>query len=98
MIVRIVKMTFDPSGVSDFLKNFAANKEAIRASEGCLRLELLQQHDAENVFFTYSWWDDPQSLENYRHSQLFKEVWAFTKALFCEKPEAWSVVQKEILQ
>jgi hypothetical protein len=28
-------------------------------------------------------------LENYRNSELFYDVWTFTKKLF--KPEAWSV-------
>ena len=94
MIIRIVKMTFDPDRVPDFLENFEINKEKIRGFEGCRHLELLQQEDRENVYFTYSWWDHPQSLENYRHSQLFKEVWTFTKTLFSDKPQAWSLVQK----
>ncbi len=94
MIIRIVKMTFDPNRVPDFLENFEKNKDKIRGFEGCKHLELLQQEDKPNVYFTYSWWDEPQSLENYRHSQLFKGVWAFTKTLFTDKPEAWSLQQK----
>lgn len=94
MIIRIVKMTFDPDRVPDFLENFENIKEKIRGFEGCRHLELLQQEGQPNVYFTYTWWDKPQSLENYRHSQLFKEVWAFTKTLFSDKPQAWSLVQK----
>ena len=30
-------------------------------------------------------------LENYRKSALFDKVWTFTKKLFNDKPEAWSV-------
>jgi len=43
------------------------------------------------VFFTYSYWDSEKDLNNYRDSQLFKEVWSNTKILFNLKPEAWSV-------
>lgn len=87
-------MTFETEKVNDFLQNFEKNKTSIRGFEGCHHLELLQQADKPNVYFTYSWWDSPQSLENYRHSQLFKEVWTFTKSLFSDKPEAWSLNQK----
>lgn len=97
MIIRIVKMTFQPERVSDFLENFERNKTSIRGFEGCEHLELLQEEGKENVYFTYSWWNEPQSLENYRHSQLFKEVWAFTKSLFADKPQAWSLIQKDKL-
>ena len=42
-------------------------------------------------FFTYSYWDSENDLNNYRKSELFNEVWTFTKKLFNAKPEAWSV-------
>ena len=32
-----------------------------------------------------------KDLENYRNSALFKNVWAKTKVLFNDKPQAWSV-------
>jgi hypothetical protein len=44
-----------------------------------------------NRFFTYSIWSDETALENYRHSEVFKGIWAKTKILFNEKPEAWSM-------
>jgi len=47
-----------------------------------------------NVFFTYSYWEHPDFLEQYRNSDFFKGVWTKTKALFSEKPEAWSVTKK----
>ena len=36
-------------------------------------------------------WESEEDLENYRKSELFTEVWDFTKQLFNDKPEAWSV-------
>ncbi|WP_299276901.1 putative quinol monooxygenase [uncultured Psychroserpens sp.] len=91
MFVRIVKMSFVPSKVEEFLANFEAKKELIRAFEGCEFLELYRDKHNTNVFFTYSYWQTEADLELYRHSDLFKGVWAKTKPLFNAKPEAWSV-------
>ena len=90
MIHRIVKMEFDPSKVEEFLSNFEENKSKIRAFAGCYKLKLLQDKHNTNIFFTYSYWVDDESLENYRNSELFKGVWAKTKVLFNAKPVAWS--------
>lgn len=90
MIVRIVKMTFQPEKVNDFLAVFEESKEKIRAFEGCEHLKLLRQTEDGNIFFTYSYWQAPEHLEAYRHSDLFKATWAKTKVLFEAKPEAWS--------
>ncbi|MCP9200784.1 antibiotic biosynthesis monooxygenase [Gramella sp. GC03-9] len=91
MFVRIVKMGFKPEKVEEFLANFDRNKKKIRGFEGCLFLELYRDKHNTHRFFTYSYWESEQALENYRNSDLFKEVWANTKVLFNEKPEAWSV-------
>ena len=84
-------MNFAEGQVDAFLKNFHENKDKIRAVEGCQLLELLRDKDTHNQFFTYSYWNEKADLENYRQSELFKSVWAKTKVLFNEKPEAWSV-------
>ena len=84
-------MGFDPEKIEDFLANFEANKNKIRNFEGCRHLELLRDKDNTNRFFTYSHWNDETALENYRNSELFKGIWAKTKVMFNEKPEAWSV-------
>ncbi len=91
MLVRIVKMSFDPKKIEDFLANFETNKSKIRQFNGCQFLELYRDKHNTNVFFTYSYWNSEQDLEHYRHSDLFKGVWAKTKPLFNAKPEAWSV-------
>jgi quinol monooxygenase YgiN len=91
MFIRIVKMSFADRNVHVFLKNFHENKDKIRAVKGCHLLELLRDKDNSNIFFTYSYWGDQSDLENYRQSDLFKSVWAKTKILFNEKPQAWSV-------
>ncbi|GAB4166047.1 MAG: antibiotic biosynthesis monooxygenase [Winogradskyella sp.] len=91
MLVRIVKMSFEPSKIEDFLANFETNKHKIRAFKGCQFLELYRDQNNTNIFFTYSYWNSENDLNNYRHSELFKSVWSKTKPMFNAKPEAWSV-------
>jgi quinol monooxygenase YgiN len=84
-------MTFKTDKVDTFLTNFNENKEKIRNTNGCNFLELYRDKTNPNIFFTYSYWETAQDLENYRNSNLFKKVWKKTKVLFNDKPEAWSV-------
>jgi quinol monooxygenase YgiN len=84
-------MGFQPSKIDEFLSNFEAHKHKIRAFEGCEFLELYRDKHHTNIFFTYSYWNSETDLEQYRHSDLFKAVWAKTKPLFNIKPEAWSL-------
>jgi quinol monooxygenase YgiN len=90
MILRVVRMTFRPESVPAFLENFEKNKSAIRSFPGCQHLELWQDENSENIFLTYSHWESEEYLNQYRDSELFKSVWSFTKALFAEKPQAFS--------
>ena len=91
MIKRFVKMTFKSDSIERFKDIFNASKDLIAAMEGCNHVELLQDINNPNVFFTFSIWEDPTYLEAYRQSELFEGVWAKTKILFDAKPEAWSV-------
>jgi len=84
-------MSFEKTTIDTFLQNFNNNKEKIRNSKGCRLLELYRDKHTPTIFFTYSYWESEEDLENYRNSELFKTVWAKTKILFNKKPEAWSV-------
>jgi quinol monooxygenase YgiN len=97
MIIRIVKMSFEPEKVNEFLEIFNSSKQLIRNFEGCRHLELLNDIDQKNIFFTYSYWEQEGHLENYRNSELFAGVWFRTKKLFNAKAEAWSVDQYTIV-
>jgi quinol monooxygenase YgiN len=96
MVTRIVKMTFKPELVADFLALFHASKSEIRNAPGCMHLELLQCTDASHVFFTYSHWRDTESLDLYRRSEVFAYVWPRTKALFAAPAEAWSTFNLDV--
>lgn len=91
MFIRIVKMRFQEDKIDAFVENFHQIKDKIRGFEGNQFLELYQDKNDNRIFFTYSFWETEAHLEKYRHSELFKEVWTYTKAMFSDKPEAWSV-------
>ncbi len=90
MIIRVVRMTFEPGKVEEFLVIFNGARDRIRHFEGCLHLDLWQDVDAPNVYTTCSHWQSAADLENYRQSTLFKTTWAQTKVLFAEKAVAFS--------
>lgn len=93
MIKRIVKLTFQTERLPDFLAIFEESKNKIRAFEGNLHLELLQDVKQPNVLFTLSFWEDEAALEQYRQSDLFQQTWARTKLLFADRPSAWTTVE-----
>jgi heme oxygenase (mycobilin-producing) len=90
MLIRIVRMTFLPEKTEEFLEIFRVSKDKIMAFEGCNHVELLQDLNQPNIYSTYSLWDSEEHLNNYRNSELFGIVWKATKALFSDKPQAWS--------
>jgi quinol monooxygenase YgiN len=91
MLIRIVKMTFEENKIDEFLSVFEESKLKIRKMNGCAHLELLQDFNLPNSFSTYSYWNNEEDLNNYRNSELFRDVWAKTKVLFSEKPIAFSL-------
>lgn len=97
MLVRVVKMVFREEETDNFITFFNERKEQIRNFEGCLHLELWQDDNHKNIFFTYSRWRDESALTHYRNSAFFRETWRQTKQLFSAKAEAWSVNQVAVL-
>ena len=95
MITRIVRMHFRPEERDAFLDIFNASKDLIRQFEGCQHLRLYNEAGRPDVFFTFSVWTSAAHLEAYRNSGLFQETWAATKALFADKPQAWSMEELE---
>ena len=93
MLIRIVRMHFTPSGVSEFLKIFNANRTTIAGFPGCLHLDLLRDLDNDLTYTTLSHWADIESLERYRQSELFASVWRRVKPLFSEGPQAFSLTK-----
>jgi len=97
MIIRVVQMTFKPELVNQFVMLFEDRKEMIRNFDGCRHLELWQGTNSNCVFFTYSIWESEKHLDHYRFSDFFKDTWKQTKALFAEKPQAWSMNRQTVV-
>jgi heme-degrading monooxygenase HmoA len=91
MLIRIVRMHFTQSGVEQFLQIFGENKQAIRNVKGCSHLELLKDIHDPLIYTTLSHWDTADSLELYRNSELFKNVWGRVKMLMSERSQAYSL-------
>lgn len=83
-------MRFRDEAIEDFKALFEKHKSEIRGVQGCLKLQLLQDLKEPSFFCTYSWWESENDLNNYRSSDVFDVVWPATKAMFADKPEAWS--------
>ena len=84
-------MSFELEKVEKFKSIYELNWHKIKEFEGCLHVELLQDRSSPSIFFTYSNWESENHLNNYRDSIVFKTVWASTKVLFNQKPEAWTL-------
>ncbi|QHT66695.1 antibiotic biosynthesis monooxygenase [Rhodocytophaga rosea] len=91
MLIRIVRMHFQPDQVEAFLMIFEQSKSVICSFPGCLSVELLQDASDSSVYYTHSQWIDEEALEYYRQSLFFKETWAKTKILFANKAQAFSL-------
>lgn len=89
--MRIVHMHFTKEHVEKFLEIFGESANSIRAMDGCRRLELLRDIADECHFTTVSHWDGVAHLDQYRDSDLFRNVWGRVKPLFDQKPRAHSM-------
>jgi quinol monooxygenase YgiN len=93
MLIRIVRMSFRPEAVPTFLELFRNSQDQIRQMPGCCFLELWQDADQPSIYCTHSHWESVEALNNYRHSELFGQVWPATKALFAVPAQAFSIQQ-----
>lgn len=84
-------MTFEPENIPSFERIFRAASGRIRAFPGCSQLELYRDLKDPDTFFTFSTWVDEESLEAYRNSEFFREVWGQTRTLFSNPAQAWSL-------
>lgn len=91
MILRLVKMEFMSKNTSEFLTYFDSISHKIKKMPGLVNLKLYQDVNNPNVFFTHSTWLNEESLEKYKKSKLFGEVWPKTKKLFASEAVAWSL-------
>ena len=84
-------MSFMEENVENFLEIFWEVRDKIEQVQGCHSVELLKDINDSSVMFTYSIWEDEESLNAYRKSDLFGKTWSRTKELFKVPAEAWSL-------
>jgi autoinducer 2-degrading protein len=95
MLIRIVRMSFKSDKVSDFKLLFEEVEPKIQNFPGCLHVELCNDPEDENVFSTFSKWEDEEALEDYRSSVLFAQTWKRTKVFFDKKAQAYSLISND---
>lgn len=94
MLLRIVRMEFQPDKLQDFDQIFLESRDKIAAFPGCHHVEMCKDPALEHVRYTFSKWAGPEALEAYRRSELFRTTWARTKVLFSGKPNAYSLISE----
>ena len=83
-------MEFVPERSNEFESFVKTITNKIANFEGCFGVRILRDSDNENVFFTYSYWRSKEDLENYRKSDLFRQIWPKTKEMFAKPAKAWT--------
>lgn len=86
-------MEFEESTIDAFESLFREFEQQIRHQPGCHGLELHGDPDHPFVRYTHSHWESTDRLNDYRHSELFTQVWPRTKKLFAGRPQAFSLSQ-----
>jgi quinol monooxygenase YgiN len=81
MIVRWVSLPLRPDSSTAFERLYRASAPRVRQRPGCLAVYLLRHPDDEDTYVTLSLWQDAASLETYRESNVFGEIWPQVKAL-----------------
>ena len=85
-------MTFTQETLKQFEAIFRKHENAIGDQPGCFKVELVKDTTNPLVRATVSIWDSEESLNDYRKSELFGEVWPETKRLFAAAPEVVSYI------
>lgn len=93
MIRRIVRLEFDPDKVHEFVEFIGENKNKITSFPGCHSLEIFRDATLDNVYYTFSIWENGEALEVYRHSDTFRLLWSYAKERFSGKPQAYSLTK-----
>ncbi len=85
-------MSFKIEEINNFLQIFNESAALIKSSNGCYGVQLMQDANNPNIYFTLSKWQNEEYLNVYRSSELFKTTWSKVKPLFSERAEAWSLI------
>ncbi|ACF14489.1 Antibiotic biosynthesis monooxygenase [Chloroherpeton thalassium ATCC 35110] len=96
MIIRLVKMSFQPQESTRFLSLYKQVHPKILSFPGCVSVELLHEVHDEHAYTTYSLWQNNDALEAYRQSDFFKATWTEVRKMLRSKTLAISYRKVEI--
>ena len=77
----------------EFLALFEAAAPQIHQMPGCRYLELWQTPPRPHIYCTHSRWDSAATLDAYRRSALFGQVWPATKSCLPRPALAFSAYE-----
>jgi quinol monooxygenase YgiN len=90
MLIRLVRMWFEPDNVDEFLRLYHAAHPTISSQPGCFGVRLVRQIDDPASFATWSRWESAAALDAYRTGPFFRAFWPQVRALFRVPAEAVS--------
>ncbi|MDH3651032.1 MAG: antibiotic biosynthesis monooxygenase [Saprospiraceae bacterium] len=90
-MIRLVKLTVKPDQIQTFKEIFHSNSKVIARQAGCSILELWQDQENPQIFYTYSQWQSADCLESYRASPFFGALWIKVKPLFEQGAQVWNL-------
>lgn len=90
---RIVMLYFEPGFARTFEEIFEKHRKRLLDLDGCDEVKVYRGADNSDDFITVSRWRDDESLQAYRKSELFREVWSKVKPRFRKRAEAFSFLQ-----
>lgn len=90
-LVRVVRMKFRPETSKTFQAFFYETQTVVASMPGCLFVDLFQDFQDQDAFYTLSLWESEEHLNQYRASDKFGEIWKYTKSLFGAPPAAYSL-------
>lgn len=90
-IKRIVKLTIEVDKRDLFISLYKERAIKIASFDGCISVNLLEDRYDKAVFFTISYWESEEKLNDYRNSDFFESTWKTVKPLFSQKASAWTL-------
>ncbi|GAB4282635.1 MAG: hypothetical protein Kow0068_07300 [Marinilabiliales bacterium] len=92
MITRIVKMEINEADIDSYLEKVQSVLDKIKSFDGCVSINILNDKEVSNRFFSYSTWESEEKLDAYRNSEWFKQIWSEIRQYFKSPAQAWMVV------
>jgi quinol monooxygenase YgiN len=89
-------MQFTPDSKATFIDIFYKKQPFIEGFEGCHSVDLMEDEADDMVLYTFSKWDENESLQKYRNSEMFIKTWKQVKPLFASKAQTFSLLKHEV--